>query len=202
MRRAPRGLVAAVLASLSIASLAVAPSVFGGGDQDGKSALDLEVALRIGQACLPYQESLPTLVVQSGLEPGDRTPELEVCLRNRGSQTGDVRFGVIDRIEREVACSADESDVDATCSQGAAGELGDRLDVVLSRRPRCSGPATGPTNVLFASLSTTPVRLVELRKGSVECVLLRLEYRPASAEAVSAAQTDRVIWRYAFDLSN
>jgi hypothetical protein len=197
-----RVLAVAALALLSVASLAVAPSVLGGGEQDGKSALELEAALRIGQACLPFQDSLPTLVVQSGLQPGDRTPEVEVCLRNRGSQTGDVSLGVVDRIEREVACSADEADVDATCAPGAAGELGDRLDVVLSRRPRCSGPPTTQANVPFASLSTSPVRLLELRKSTVECVLLRLEYRSASAQMVAAAQTDRVIWRYAFNLSN
>ena len=196
MNRARRILVG--LAALGL--LAWVPAAIGAGSQERGQSVDLQVALRAAGKCGTWAESLPALVIRSGLQPGDRMPDVEVCLRNRGNATGIAWLRVIERGETETACTADEPTVDPTCAIGMAGELGDGLGVIVALRAGCAGQASPIVRLPFGFLHQYPVPVAELRKNEVSCVILGLEYRVSTAQAAAASQTDRVTWRYAFDL--
>jgi len=187
-------------ALLALGLMAWVPVAIGAGAQERGQTVDLQVALRVSGKCGTWAESLPALVIRSGLQPGDRTPDVEVCLRNRGTATGIAWLRVIERVETETACTADEPTVDPTCAIGMAGELGDGLGVIVALRAGCAGQASPIVRLPFGFLHQYPVPVAELRKNEVSCVVLALEYRISTAEAASASQTDRVTWRYAFDL--
>jgi hypothetical protein len=163
---------------------------------------DLQVALSVGGRCGEFAESLPALTALTGAQPGDEAPAVTVCLRNRGKADGRLTLFVIDRVERETACSSDEGDIDATCGGSRPGELGPSLVVRVARLARCRAPESPLAPVALPALGTSPLELVPvLPRGTTECVVIRLAYTPASDEAAAAAQTDGVTWRYAFDLT-
>lgn len=163
---------------------------------------DLQVALSVGGRCGEFTESLPALTAMTGVQPGAAAPAVTVCLKNRGKADGRLTLAVIDRVERETACSSDEGDIDATCGGGGTGELGPSLIVRVARLARCKGPELPLAQVALPTLETAPLELLPvLARSATECVVIRLAYTPASDEAAAAAQTDGVSWRYAFDLT-
>jgi hypothetical protein len=186
-------LIAAVVAGVLAGSVEAAPKP--------PPTLDLVVAIRSAGQCGTFAESLPTLVSRTGMRPGDRIDPIEICLRNDGSAKGSARLTVIDRVDSEVGCSSGEAAVDPSCGGTGIGELGRQLVVPLAIRPGCTGPLTSSIGYPFDTLSRTSAPVASLRPGDVWCVVLGLEYRPSSAAETAASQSDRVTWRYAFDLS-
>ena len=182
--------------------LAASVSVAVGAPGAKAAPLDLEVALRTNGKCGTWAQRLGPIAVVTGLQPGVATSPVEICLRNKGSATGTLFGSVVDRVDVEIACTGDEPSVDQTCVPGAMGELGSVLLIVGALRPGCSGAAGTALSASFNE-AAIPIRLGELKKNAETCVQLRLDY-PSTTPALAtlAAQTDRLTWRYAFDLSN
>jgi hypothetical protein len=186
-------LVAAVVAGALAGSADAAPKP--------PPALDIVVAVRTGGVCGTFAQSLPTLVSKNDVRPGDRIDPIEICLRNDGTAKGAARLTVIDRVDSETACSPGEAAADPSCGGTGVGELGGQLVVPIAIRPGCTGKLSSSIGYPFDTLSRTPAPADTLRPGASSCVVLGLEYRPSSATAAAASQTDRVTWRYAFDLT-
>jgi hypothetical protein len=187
-----------------VLAVALVPTVAGAGNggTPGQDRVDLQVALRDGDSCGPYGEQLPTMVSASGLEPGTSTATVTVCARSKGAADSRLTLGAIEVVETDVACTGDEAAVDTSCGANQAGELGANLAVTFAVQSKCKG-GFGPTRtVAFGDLRAraevvTPV----MKRHQVDCVAVTLAYRTSPIEAVARAQTDRVRWRYAFDLS-
>jgi hypothetical protein len=81
------------------------------------------------------------------------------------------------------------------------GELGGNLVVLVTSQPDCRGP-TSTVEVNLVALESVPAVLnASLRPNRTDCNGLQVEHRPTSDEAAAAAQSDTVLWRFAFDLS-
>ncbi len=186
-------LIAAVVAGALAGSVDAAPKP--------PPTLDLVVAIRSGGHCGTFAQGLPTLVSRTDMRPGDRIDPIEICLRNDGSAKGAARLTVIDRVDTEVGCSPGEPAADPSCGGTGVGELGRQLVVPIAIRPGCTGPLPPSIGFPFDTLSRTSAPLATLRAGEVWCVVIGLEYRPSSEAEAAASQSDRVTWRYAFDLS-
>ena len=172
------------------------------GSQAADPAVDVQVSVLDARKCRPFAEQLPVLFEAGGLQPDDRTPRVDVCVRNKGRMSAVLALAVVERTESEVACTGDEPPVDPTCAAGQPGELGDSLIVLVTTQADCRGPTTAPIELPLVGLESAPVVLdAALRPNRTTCVGLQLEYRPASAEAAAASQTDNVRWRFAFSLS-
>ena len=163
---------------------------------------DVEVSVLDGRKCRPFAEHLPVLFSVSSIQPGDRTPRVDVCVRNVGHMAARLTLGVFERVESEAGCTADEPDVDLTCGGELAGELGGNLVVLVTTQPDCRGAAAPAVEVNLVALESTPAILnPSLRPNRTDCVGLQVDYRPTSDEAAAASQTDKVLWRFSFDLS-
>lgn len=163
---------------------------------------DVEVAIRDGAKCRQFADQLPALFSVAGIQPTQRTPGVDLCVRNRGRMDARLTLAIFERVETEAGCTGDEPSVDVTCGAGQAGELGRNLVLITTTQPDCKGP-TGPSvEVNLVNLESIPFLLNPLlRTNRTDCVGLQIEHRPISSEAAAAAQTDRVTWRFAFDLS-
>jgi hypothetical protein len=166
----------------------------------GSKSVDLKVALRGPSRCGAFSDGLPTLINATAVGPGARTPVVVVCLRNTGRSPGQLTMNVIDLLTADTACSAGESQVDATCGNNQAGELQDRLVQEYAILKRCRDTPTVFQAQAFAPLVTAPLSVGTLTGGATRCVALRIGYPAASTAAQTAAQTDSARWRYAFDL--
>jgi hypothetical protein len=187
-------LVGAVVASALAGSADAAP-------KPPPPAVDIVVAIRTGGVCGTFAQSLPTLVSKTDMRPGDRIDPIEICLRNVGTAKGAARLTVIDRVDSETGCSAGEAAADASCGGTGIGELGGQLVVPIAIRPGCTGKLSSAIGYPFDTLTRSSAPVDTLRPGASSCVVLGLEYRPSSITAAAASQTDRVTWRYAFDLT-
>lgn len=199
--RWPRLLVA--LLALAVAAASSVSSAHGSSaDDERRPPIDLKVARHGADGCGELGDTLPVLVTETGLQPGDSTPTVIVCAVNRGASPARLTLGVLERAETDVSCSGDEAIVDPTCGGGLEGELGASLLVHVATQLACRGPSRPVTVTPFGDLAAAaaPI-LADMRKNQLHCISLRLEHRPASEEAAAAAQTDSVGWRYAFDLS-
>lgn len=164
---------------------------------------DIEVAVREGGKCRMFAENLPALFSGAGIQPGERAPRVDVCVRNRGRMDARLTLAIFERVEAETGCTGDEPSVDVTCGAAQAGELGRNLVLILTTQPDCKGPAGTPVEVNLITLESAPAVLSPtLRSNRTDCVGLQVEHRPTSDEATAAAQTDTVTWRFAFDLSS
>ena len=196
-------LLVAALAAAGATGLPTVSSAQGGApDDDRRAAVDLKIAVREGTICGELGDSLPTLVATSGMQPGDRTPPVVVCAVNRGASPARLTLSAVERVETDVACSGDEAAFDTTCGPGLGGELGGSLLVHIATQPSCKGPFGASTPTAFAALATAPAAVAaEMRRNRLLCISLALEHRPSSEDAATAAQSDSVSWRYAFDIS-
>ena len=165
-------------------------------------SIDLVAAIRTAGICGPFGQSLPPLVLLIDAQPGDRIDRIEICLRNDGSVKGGVRLIATERVDSETGCSPGEAVVDMTCGGAGKGELGSQLVIPIAVRPGCSGKPSSSIGYPFDTLSKSGTPVATLRPGDVWCVLMGLEYRPSSDAAASAGQTDRLTWRYVFELGS
>jgi hypothetical protein len=163
---------------------------------------DVEVSVLDGRKCRLFAEHLPALFSVGSIQPGERTPRVDVCVRNRGHMAARLTLTVFERIESDPACTGQEPAVDLTCGAGQAGELGANLVVLVTTQPDCKGPTLPPVEVNLVALESDPAVLnASLRPNRIDCIGLQVEHRPTSDEAAAAAQSDNVLWRFAFDLS-
>ena len=163
---------------------------------------EVEVSVREGGKCRPFAEQLPALFTVGGMQAGERTPRVDVCVRNRGHMAARLTLAIFERVESEAGCTGDEPSVDGTCGAGQAGDLGGNLVVIVTTQPDCRGPTATPIDVSLVALESVPAVLSPaLRANRTDCIGLQIEHRPMSDEAASAAQTDTVSWRFAFDLA-
>ena len=192
-----RRLALAVVLVLVAGGGATIAGAAGGGTGDGR--VDLKVGLAASDGCSPNADELPVMVSAADLQPDASTEPVTVCARSKGATDMRLTLALTEVEETELACTGDEAAVDTTCGGGQAGELGAHLVVAVAVQPRCRGPFGSTATVAFRGGPTvvTPV----MKNNQVDCVRLSLAYRPQSAEAAASAQTDRVRWRYAFDLS-
>jgi hypothetical protein len=191
------------LAAVVLLVATLGPAVAGAGKgEPSRGRVDLQVAMRVDGSCGRYGENLPTMVTASGLEPGVSTGTVTVCARSQGAADSRLTLGVIEVVQTDVACTGDEASVDASCGGDQAGELGENLTVTLAAQPKCKGPFGAARAVGFSALATGAVVVTPVMKQhQVDCVAVTLAYAASPLEAVARAQTDRVRWRYAFDLS-
>jgi hypothetical protein len=196
MRRV--GWVVMVLALVAGGGATIASA--GGGSNDAR--VDLRVGLHDGSGCEADSHALPVMVSVTDVEPGTATGPAIVCARSKGAADTRLTLAVTEMQDAEVGCTGDEAGVDSTCGGGQAGELARHLTVRLAVQPRCRG-SFGPVRIVaFTELATTAHVVTPVMKSNqLDCVSLSLAYAPVSAEDAAAAQTDRVRWRYAFDLS-
>jgi hypothetical protein len=163
---------------------------------------NVEVAIYDGRKCRPFGDDLPALFSVGDIQPGQRTPRVDVCVRNRGPMAARLTLAIFERVESEAGCTGDEPAVDVTCWAGQAGELGGNLVVLATTQADCRGPTSPPVEVNLVALESVPAVLnPALRANRTDCIGLQIEHRPISDEAAAAAQTDTVVWRFAFDLS-
>jgi hypothetical protein len=194
-RRPVLGAGLSILVALGVVSL-VSPA--SGAPTPGP---DVEVSVLDGRKCRPFTEHLPALFSVGGIQPGERTPRVDVCVRNGGHMAARLTLGVFERVESEAGCTGDEPDIDLTCGGAQVGELGGNLVVLVISQPDCRGP-TSTVEVNLVALESVPAVLnPSLRPNRTDCLGLQVEHRPMSDEAAAAAQTDTVLWRFAFDLS-
>jgi hypothetical protein len=191
------------LAAVVLLVAVLVPAVAGAGkDEPRPRRVDLDVALRVDGRCGQYGEDLPSMVSASGLEPGASTGTVTVCARSKGADDTRLTLGVTELVETDVACTGDEAAVDPTCGSDQVGELGANLTVTVAVQPRCKGGFGAARTLRFAELAAGAVVLAPVMKQhQVDCVAVSLAYATAPLDAVARAQTDRVRWRYAFDLS-
>jgi hypothetical protein len=161
---------------------------------------DLQVALRVDGECGSFGDSLPALIVDRRMAPGERAGVTGICVRNAGPGPGRLFLSVTDRTEEERGCTGDEATVDATCGAGT-GELGQALVVAYATQPRCKGDLGSAGLAGLASLDGAPRDLgLDLKAGATGCLALDLWYRLGPTGVVEASQSDAISWRYAFDL--
>jgi hypothetical protein len=155
-----------------------------------------------GVTCGTFTENLNTgFFTVGGLQPGGAAEDRVFCLRNVGTQTANVSARVEELVETELACSGDEQAVDQSCG-GGVGELSEALTAYFAVVAPCSGspgsPVPSPTTRL-TNLATTPAQLGTLGAGAVGCYQATLAYPATTApNTAQRAQTDQVMWRYAF----
>jgi hypothetical protein len=124
------------------------------------------------------------------------------CIRNVGTHPVSL-FGTADELtDLDTACTGDEALYDTTtCGGDLAGELSDVL-MVEYRAFDCTysamfNPGLGST--LRANATTAINFDTELAVGATECYAAVIQYPDTTAaDAVQAAQSDTVTWRFEF----
>lgn len=191
-----RGAVALLVAGTTVA-LGPIPSLAG---SDSGSGPRLKVALRVDGRCGAFTSRLPPLVNVRDLEPGQTTTPTQLCIATRGSPRARLFLSSVDTESTETGCTGDEAAVDNTCGSGQ-GELDSALTVLVAVQNGCRGRFGAKQEVPFAALAQQPVELPGVGgPGRMDCLALSLRHDGTSLVESSAAQSDAVRWRYAFDL--
>lgn len=129
--------------------------------------------------------------------PGDYQQITPFCLRNVGSQTGDLSVRAQDVLDLDVACTGREIESDPdSCGDGAAGELSDHLAVNFQP---CGG-APEATGVL-ADYEESAQALGTLVQDQVICLEVDANTISLFGEDLRLAQSDSVTWTFLFDLT-
>ncbi|MEX2246545.1 MAG: hypothetical protein WEC75_07645 [Dehalococcoidia bacterium] len=201
MSRSGRSLAIALLVA-SVALLLLIPSA-GAAHGEGRhrdAPPDLEVALRLDGRCGRFADSLPPLVIASGVRAGETVADVDICVRSRGNgEAGPLSLQATELVDVEVACTGDEGLVDASCGTAAAGELSQVLLQDLGVGSCRKNAALTPSWQLpLADLAESPIVLNPELNGRI-CVRLRLSYSPG-VDGATAGQSDRSSWRYTFTL--
>jgi hypothetical protein len=195
MRIRRRLLVGGILALVTFAGLASGAS----GGQPKQP--DLQLAMFTNAGCGTFADSLPPIVTESGVAPGETVSDLTLCLRNVGGDGRALALRATELSDVDPTCTGDEATFDASCGGGDLGELSASLiqhvGIDLCRR---SPPIVLLWDRSLASLSTSAlVVAARLQKGKLLCVRVALRYQPDAA-AAAASQSDRATWRYSFTL--
>lgn len=152
--------------------------------------------------CGPFVDNLTTpLFTETDLRPNN-AGQATFCIRNDGAQTAahlDVK--AIELADVDPACTGDEAESgDATCGNGAAGELSGVLSVLFIRVACDTGvDAENTAEVGLGDVAATPLELFPIGAGQTICFRSQLSYRdPADPADAQVAQSDSTSWRFRF----
>lgn len=127
------------------------------------------------------------------------------CLRNEGSVGVYLLATVVDRSDSETDCTGDEAVVDTTCGTGQ-GELGYVLRVRFERQDCATSEPKAASDHPFLDFIGDSVMIEGgspqgLNPGDTACFGVTLTYPddPGLPEEIAqVAQTDELVWRFAF----
>ena len=161
--------------------------------------LDLQMAaVDADGQCGTFSDDLATGVIT--MESGEETALADVCLRNIGERSGSVRMGLLDLVDSDPACSGEEGTIDPTCGGDQQGELSEVATTAASGcRTDPYGFATGA--LTFDALASGGTELADLAAGETLVVCLGASSITDDPLQRRLSQTDRLTWRYAFDIS-
>lgn len=173
---------------------------------DLPSSIDLKLAtatFSMGTTdCGSFVDNLATpMFTETDLKPNN-VGQANFCIRNDGAQNAahlDVRS--IELTDVDTSCTGDEAESgDATCGNGAAGELSDVLTVSFTQLDCGTGDEVdGTAEVGLDDIATTPLTLFQVGAGTYICIHSQLSYRdPADPAAAQVAQSDSTSWRFRF----
>jgi hypothetical protein len=166
-----------------------------------------EVDLKVGvpadtNTCQAANDNTTHGVNIPGLPYGTATPVGIVCVRNAGSQPTAVRIQSVAINQIDTACTGDEAVVDTTCGGGGAGELGNVLLQVAdanATRSNCT-PGTLEGRAETQTFNSHPVYVSSvLEPGQIMCFNYSFELPSGGSDALVAAQSDDVLFRWSFD---
>jgi hypothetical protein len=152
--------------------------------------------------CGAFVDNLTTpLFTETDMKPNN-VGQATFCIKNDGAQNAahlDVR--AIELTDVDQSCTGDEAESgDATCGNGAAGELSGVLTVFFVSIDCGTGQDSENTaEVGLGDLATTPLTLFQVGAGQTICLRSQLSYRdPADPAAGQVAQSDSTSWRFRF----
>jgi hypothetical protein len=156
--------------------------------------------------CGTYSDDLASpLVTATDSLPGDAIGSAGgLCLKNEGSRNLALTLAATTVGQVEVACTGDEALVDTTCGAPGAGELGQVIELSVSRHDCQTGaqiPVGGVPSVIrtVAQWSAVEVSFGQIGAGESACFAPSVRHLPdASTVPNQAAQSDRVTWQYRF----
>ena len=162
------------------------------------------------RGAVPFDEdNLSTgLYSATNVQPGTDLGSTYICLKNVGSASLTMTASVIDLSDLDVDCTGDEAaSGDTTCGLDAAtqtpqaGELGPLLFAEFNETGCPTGGFLPPQTPASPLPSTTGVSWTAslLGPGNVACVRIDVTYRTPSTIDAQLAQSDKVLWRFAFD---
>jgi predicted ribosomally synthesized peptide with SipW-like signal peptide len=143
------------------------------------------------------------------VQPGSDLGTTYLCLKNVGSGTLSLTASVIDLQDLDVACTGDEAaSGDTTCGPDVnqspqAGELSPLIKVGMWR-------VDCPTGLAYVSYDPQALDnltdwdfggLSPILPDEIACVKIQVTYpAPATELQAQLAQSDEVLWRFAFDV--
>jgi hypothetical protein len=198
IRRCTRPAIGVLVCLLAVAVLG-APSAASGGDPKP----DLQAAVFSGGGCGAFGDSLPVLVTRANIRPGEIASDVSVCLKVIGADGRDVSLTVIELVELDISCTGDERTLDRSCGGLARGELAASLVQRVGVSPCAAAPPpTDPAleRRLPILRDEALTLMTRLRRGELACVRLVLVYEVTGPPAAVVSQSDRVTWRYAFNV--
>lgn len=182
---------------------------FTGVNRAESAARDLPANLQLAPfegGCGEFADDLTSaLVLVADLQPGQRASG-DFCLRNAGPSPLQVTFRRVDLAGAETGCTGAEPQVDQSCGDGI-GELGTVLLLERSDLDCSAGSALGLIGDEFhASFQEMPIRSdsspSRLSPGQVVCLRYGVYFRDVAdgvtEEAIQAAQSDSLEWRFRF----
>lgn len=163
---------------------------------------DLKIAIRTDAGCAGFTDSLPPLVIDAAASAGGSVADVTICVQSADASGRFLTLVVQELVNVDPACTGDEASVDASCGEGALGELSDSLVQLVGVKPCRRNPR--PDTIWersLSELSANPLLLARrLHEDRILCVRLVLRYEPDAAASV-VSQSDRATWRYSFTLN-
>jgi predicted ribosomally synthesized peptide with SipW-like signal peptide len=174
-------------------------------------AADIQLAIAVpdingGYACSAFADDLANpFFTMTDAQPGDGATRM-ACVQNVGSATVLVSLTSADLLESDASCTGDEESLDASCGQGDGfGQLAAALSVSVEPQNCFTAQAVGVNQTAgLATIAATPIVLLDngLAPGATACFLVALDYPTGTPEETAqVAQSDGVVWRFAFDAS-
>jgi hypothetical protein len=166
---------------------------------------DLVVAQRAPDGtCGEFSDDLLTGIMDATVD-GDASladpVEASICLKNAGAEAGEASVMAIDVVDRDLACTGFEAEVDVTCGDDQEGELSSALS---ARFEACDDPEGMSMSLAFAFLVDDPQSLGTLAPGETLALCFEAEESDNDIPGVEgrnrSAQSDELTWRFAFDL--
>jgi hypothetical protein len=151
-----------------------------------------------GVACGTFSENLETAFITASDVENGWVLQQYFCIRNIGSQSVSLSAIADELTDVDTFCTGDEEEYDdATCGGGLAGELSGVLQVGYSVVD-CETGVWGYIPMTLAANATAEAGLGDLAAGAEGCYWLTVYYSSSDADAVQAAQSDTVTWRFEF----
>jgi hypothetical protein len=165
---------------------------------------DLQVATAqyVGNVltCGQFTEDLTSTMISIVGPPGaDNGQSYPYCLRNVGSQSVDLTVLAENLSDFEMDCTGDESAYDTGCGPGMGlGELGDIVQVSHQQFDCATGAFVAANLYLLRDTSFTPVSLGTLGPNETRCFAALFFQSNSTGAQRQAAQSDRLLWQFAW----